>query len=447
MNTIINPDHTISIVNNKSYLARLVSRLVGTTNETMVVVGDSTGNETTEWVYLFLSKLLGRIPVSTYVSYRLYDDAVGQYGVKTVMQTGSGEPYVTIGADKRGWGSPLVNAGTEGQDLDIKIECALDIWDTTSEQVLAARYGAAGARSFRFYVSSTGKLNLETSIDGTTLVLKTSTVALGFAAGSRNWIRVTLDGDNGAVGYDIKFWTSTDGVTWTQNGTTITTAIAITLFTPVNQTLEIGARASTSGNDTAGTTNGAIGTFYNASISSTIDGPNRLPANIRDLVAANAMNGVRGGGPCLNVYNGSISGSKMTDTGDATRNPKMVPICYSAFVFLSSSHNEGSTYLPNKFMIDLNALVVLINARIQNPIYTICNQNPEYSPKAADAILSHAMRNSLIGDIAKNKNWNFIDVSAAFGTNSALVSDSDGIHPLAEGSRVWANEAFSSFNN
>jgi hypothetical protein len=44
------------------------------------------------------------------------------------------------------------------------------------------------------------------------------------------WVRATLDVDNGAAGRDIKFYTSTDGVTWTQLGATVTQAGTTSLF-------------------------------------------------------------------------------------------------------------------------------------------------------------------------------------------------------------------------
>jgi hypothetical protein len=77
-----------------------------------------------------------------------------------------------------------------------------------------------------------------------------STVALGATAGltdnlSDIWVKVTHDVDNGAGGNDVKFYYSTDGVAWTQLGTTVTTAGTVTRFGST-ESHRVGAYAGTS---------------------------------------------------------------------------------------------------------------------------------------------------------------------------------------------------------
>ena len=60
-------------------------------------------------------------------------------------------------------------------------------------------------------------------------IIKSSTAAP--TLGSDRYYGVTVDADNGAAGYDIKFWQSATGAvgTWTQLGATVTTAGVLTL--------------------------------------------------------------------------------------------------------------------------------------------------------------------------------------------------------------------------
>jgi hypothetical protein len=88
---------------------------------------------------------------------------------------------------------------------------------------IIARYGGGNTppstRSYNLRVDDDGAVILAWS-DGTTefSTTKTGIVTAGFSG----WIRATLDVDNGAGGYDAKVFTSDDGETWTQRGSTVT---------------------------------------------------------------------------------------------------------------------------------------------------------------------------------------------------------------------------------
>ncbi|MET0725936.1 MAG: SGNH/GDSL hydrolase family protein [Leifsonia sp.] len=64
-------------------------------NASLMVVGDSTGNETTEWVYLLATSLGADFPKWT-VHYRLWNDTTKAYDAATVIQTGTGARTLTI---------------------------------------------------------------------------------------------------------------------------------------------------------------------------------------------------------------------------------------------------------------------------------------------------------------------------------------------------------------
>jgi hypothetical protein len=116
-------------------------------------------------------------------------------------------------------------------DLDVRAKVALDDWTPSGVVGIVGHWGTVGERSWVLRVTVNGALNLLTSVDGTALTLNVnSTANTGFVDGSTNWIRATIDVDNGAGGNDIRFYTSTDGASWTQLGATVTTAGVASLF-------------------------------------------------------------------------------------------------------------------------------------------------------------------------------------------------------------------------
>jgi hypothetical protein len=82
--------------------------------------------------------------------------------------------------------------------------------------------------------------------------------------GSVKWIRATLDIDNGAAGNDVKFYTSGDGQTWAQLGTTVTTAGVTSIFGG-NASLIVGSIFS-------GSTQNLVGNIQYVEIRRDIDG-------------------------------------------------------------------------------------------------------------------------------------------------------------------------------
>ncbi|MGC9538496.1 hypothetical protein [Streptomyces sp. UG1] len=93
-------------------------------------------------------------------------------------------------------------------DLDLRIEAALEDWTAQSE--LGARYQISGDnRSWALLVAGTGQLQFLWSPDGTlaSRIAEFSTVSLKAYNGQRLALRVTLDVDNGAGGYELRFYT------------------------------------------------------------------------------------------------------------------------------------------------------------------------------------------------------------------------------------------------
>ena len=136
--------------------------------------------------------------------------------------------------------SPLVQNGMStpnttnlsiAGDITIISQIAADSWATSNQTIVTKgisypnpnyAFGVSASKIF-FYFN-----------DGTTWNSRQSTANVPFSAGAVGWIKVTGDVDNGASGNDFKFYTSTDGITWTQLGTTVTNAGVVALATNSN---------------------------------------------------------------------------------------------------------------------------------------------------------------------------------------------------------------------
>lgn len=107
-------------------------------------------------------------------------------------------------------------------DIDLIAHVALDDWTPASlAQAIITKWGSTTDRSFYWAVNTNGTLFISWFEGGGTQRSVTSTAATGFTDGTAHWIRVTIDVDNGGGDTDVKFYTSNDGSSWTQLGSTI----------------------------------------------------------------------------------------------------------------------------------------------------------------------------------------------------------------------------------
>jgi hypothetical protein len=154
-------------------------------------------------------------------------------------------------------------------DIDIRAYIEADDWTPPTSDAIVAKWTTSGnQRSYQLQVISAGTLRLLWSTDGTAETTATSTVATGIADGTSKWIRATLDVDNGASGYDVKFFLSDDGATWTQLGTT-TTGGAVTSIFSGSANVEIGTFSG-------GSSGPFGGKFYRAQVYSDLTETNKV---------------------------------------------------------------------------------------------------------------------------------------------------------------------------
>jgi hypothetical protein len=100
-------------------------------------------------------------------------------------------------------------------DLDLRVHTSLVLWTGSSQRLLSK--WQSGQRSYVFSVGASGNLVLGVSSDGTAAEVPTSTATLTVSANESLWIRATRVSATGVV----QFFTSTDGLNWTQLGTNV----------------------------------------------------------------------------------------------------------------------------------------------------------------------------------------------------------------------------------
>lgn len=419
------------------------------TDSALMLIGDSTGNGNDEWFYRYLTMIMAKYPAKR-VEYQLWNDATKDYDATVVLQPGptASERYIQFGNGANGAATngpsnrtiPSTDFGVPvGDVLDISIKVALDNWQTgTNNQTLVSRYsGSAATNQFRWYVASDGRLRFSwLSTAGTASDIALGS-ALGFSAGTPQWLRVTFDPTttNGTV----TCYKSTDGVNWTTVGTGSGTGG--TGLQSVVWDWELGARA--------GTVDPLYGKVYKVLIRDGLLGPVMNPQPItawyRRTGRIDDGNTV-GGDPTLFVTNGSqpgagITGQLVTPPGIGSylldNAAKMARPYQAPAVFLATSHNEGAA-VGKAWLSVYQSWVTALRAKCPYGGFIALTENPEVGGTAT----FHAKRVRELMTFSAGLNVTVIDTYSAFFKNGAIDStliDPDNIHPVQPAGHVlWA---------
>lgn len=228
----------------------------------MVMLGDSI-SVLVDWPAQVANQLYNRFNtrtglVNSVVGQDGYRSAGGSYGIMNGTLQGTdavhgahiGPGYEANYSSNNGlWGTSASNNATSPDaavlditsDISIKAKLHPKIWKPGSGAVrtVIAKWQASGQFAYRLQISTTGFLQLNWSTTGSNSVLASSTVAVPFTD-EEAYIGASLDVNNGASGYDVKFYTSTDGIAWTQLGTTVTVGGVTSIFSGTSK-IEIGS--------------------------------------------------------------------------------------------------------------------------------------------------------------------------------------------------------------
>lgn len=401
---------------------------------TVMTVGDSTLGGTQRCIYRFAQWLATQYPNNT-VNLRAWNIVNLDWDAPTAIQSGSAgaRRIVLTGATTSIITAPTTFNNITG-DIDLRAKINPATW--ASVGTILAKFAAGGTRSYRFQLAAGGnvrKLSLDWSVDGTAIIGPViSSVAVPFADGTPGWVRVTLQVDDGGGNRVIKFYTSTDGATWTQLGSTTTTAGVTSIFASTSQPIEAGARS-------LGQSEQLTADFYAMEVRKGIGGPITCPT-LPDSWAATNSNLIQApvGAPVIDIWNGSWSGATL-GVNLVPNQVKMLPPINADAVIVCDSHNETSAAYDYWASLD-----TLINYGISANLGAsvgVTAQNPKTAPTNARVIAAHARRCTQIAAYAAGRGYSLVDAYRAFNDSPLglpALTDPDGTHPKdPEGNLLW----------
>jgi hypothetical protein len=144
-------------------------------------------------------------------------------------------------------------------DIDVRVKASLDSWTPSGYPALFSSAISSSVDAYGLYVTPAGDLVLFWSPNGTSQPAAFSTAALSFANGSTHWVRVTRSASSGVV----TFYTSSDGVSWTQLGS---------LVSGLAGSMAAGTQPISVGSFDSGVSNILVGDVYSAEVHSGING-------------------------------------------------------------------------------------------------------------------------------------------------------------------------------
>ena len=410
------------------------------------LVGDSTGDGTSEWFELLVAWLGTQAPTMP-VRVARWSDAAQGYGIPQTVQTGTVEPSLAFTGTHYITTPDTAQVSVTG-DVSMMVDIALSDWTPASNSpALVTKFGSAGQRSFRFYVEQTTDLLVFAWYpDGTTAKTVKSSVAPTVADGQRLRVGVELDVDNGAGSHAVRFYVGTGLNEWAQLGTAqAAVGGGVTSIFDSTTGLALGSRLDSN-------VDSWTGTFYRGALLSGMLQTGKLVAGFDPGLypaqqGSQTLKGLSGANwtpvgtpvitysPMLLAFNGSTAGKAISYSADTTRFPLQTPIEPNLF-FISYGHNQTASAIA-----EWDALATQLRTGYPLCLITAVAQSPQKSPRLTTQIARQAQIASEVVQVASLRGYPLLNAFAALSEDVAAYVQSDGIHPTTAGSARWADEA------
>lgn len=282
-------------------------------------VGDSTVyglGATAPWTALLADKLGSYFDAT--VRMCTWDDTFQWYNGPSLRRTSSqGERTVPGTAFPQFLGPVQAVTG----DFELTINFApVTAW-TGSSQNLIYKW-AGGQLGILLSLGTTGLLTLFWSEDGTTSKSSVSTAAVPFTGTNAGWVRATLQVNNGSSGRSVKFYTGTDGVGWTQLGTTVTSTPVTSVFANNGRIWELGS-----------------GNWGWAQVRNAVAGGVDIVPIFPDAWQRGSSVTVSGG-PTILLMNAAIAAKDVVWADDPTRRPKLLSVTTPDVIIIGIGIND-----------------------------------------------------------------------------------------------------------
>lgn len=416
-------------------------------------MGDAPGSSTTtgEWVSQVAYRIAALYP-NYNVVHKIYDQPTALYTSYQVQTGSSGERHLNFpSANAYSAAIPLEDMITPTSgDLDVRVKLVVPSWaayataNAGTSKTLAAEYGGGGSGSrFKLLMHET-KVLVVTWASSTSGYNNTfSSASFTNADNTPFWARVTIEGNSGGSNV-VKFYTSTNGTTWTQLGITRTnpTNSGAQPLNIVNAALEAG------GNGTSVEPLRAAKIYAVESLDG-LNGPPRHPLTMDAFrwlgfgtPATSAPNLL--GSPTLTINNASVFGYSIADFLGLSNRPWLRNDGRGITIF-AQGYNNGQT--PTSFRDQLDSLLTAV--RVRRPLDNVLAIVEPFSSANTAAFGLHYQadmwRRGVLMDWANRNDAGLLDMHAIFANNGGTLF-SDDIHPNATGSALWATSFMTAFS-
>lgn len=421
---------------------------------TVAVVSDSTANDPTDWIRLWMQKWGPTLPTTVRRTYRAWNNSTSAWGSETVDNAGAAPaPGVIVDDTFTRTGEVIGSTPDTGPAWAGSVAGA---WTLDGTKAVNSAVGALSQNMLTRDSTVTLTLALTTTGTGTAQAFRVYVAAQSTGLGSGVWLSLNLSaaGALTATGYKTIAGGATTAITSTVTPAGVTTNSA----TPQTVTVEVGLAIQNAtfkiiaGGQTttlAGTvTEADYATFGTNSGWSGYKGATAYGfavdrAQLKTPAADNPV-----APATLAVHNAAIAGANMA-TFDAAKRAAMFGALDVDVLIFSMGHNQ-STQKPAPFVDLVQSWLDAWQAEHPAAAVLVSSQNPQVAP--ASGIVAHRDRQAALRKWAKANGHDYVPAFEAFTAKpdgGASLIGSDGVHPTTPpsgttgsyGSVLWADTA------